>query len=146
MRRLSADDLADIRAIVRAEIERALGRGERDPQAAISDDLENDPASMARLTILELRGDPELRDHPYRVALRKKWARQEAKRKERAARPIPDAPFIDLYDARRLLASTGITVNAWIRRGRLKRHRIDGKVRISRVEVEAILAEHRSRR
>lgn len=147
MRRLSTDDLAEIRAIVREEIERALGRGEWEPQAALAADPAGDPASEARLTMLELRGDPELRDHPYRVALRKHWAQLEGKRKERAARPVPDTLFIDIYDARRLLNSaTGITANAWIRRGRLKRHRIDGRLRISRAEVDAILAKHRRKR
>jgi len=82
------------------------------------------------------------------LAYEERTEAQRAQRvQQRAARQIPDTPFIDLYDARRLLnEATGITANAWIRRGRLKRYRIDGRLQISRAEVEAILAEHRRRR
>jgi hypothetical protein len=76
----------------------------------------------------------------------KRWRDQQHRSEERAAIPIPDSPFVDIYDARRLLNGTGVTANAWIRRGRLTRHDVDGRLGFSRAEIDAILADQKKPR
>lgn len=140
--RADLDRWIDARRVQPIEAQGSTHTGEHE-----SEEPEPESESEGRLMVLELRDDPEHRNHPYRVALRKRLGALQRKREERAARRIPRTPFVDVYDARRLLNdATGITANAWIRRGRLKRHRVDGRVRISRAEINAILAEHRRRR
>jgi predicted site-specific integrase-resolvase len=129
LQRLTHRDLDAIRSIVREEIKRALessSKQERDEEEV--KEFED---------LLAFMRSPEWKAHHEELA---------RKRAVRAALPIPDGPFVDIYDARRLLKPTRVTANAWIKRGRLKRLKVDGRIQISRSEIDAILAEYKRRR
>jgi hypothetical protein len=120
---LTQRDLQAIRAIVREEIEDALAAEKHKAREADIDALPDEDVSVDN------------------AGWRQHYEELKRKRNERAARPIPNTPFVDIYDARRLLnEATRVTANAWIRRGRLTRHKIDGCLQFSRAEIDAILA------
>jgi hypothetical protein len=150
---LSRRDLEAIREIVREEVARAFSadrprthpRAQRDMN---EDDQVTDARRLGRLHALASRPaiageDPEITAHRARM---ESEHRARVKRAEaRAAVTIPNGPFVDLYGARRLLAVTKVTANAWIRRGQLKRIKVDGRLQFSRAEIDAIIAEHKQR-
>ncbi len=143
---LSARDLDNIRTIVQEEIERALRSAGHERGSHDLDADESEPQSEGarwRLAVSPARPGESPAVTALRKELQEEQARRDRRRKQREARPIPDTPFVDIFDARRLLQRTKITVNAWSRRGRLTRHKVEGRVQVSRVEIDAILAETR---
>lgn len=115
---LTDDDLGRIRKIVREEVARALRRDQPTPAPQLDEKADAALRERVRADIAEAR-------------------RESA---ERAARPIPDGPFVDRYDAARLLDVMMDTVTAYARKGRLTKHKVKGKLLVSRSEVDAILA------
>lgn len=89
---LSRRDLEQIRALVRDELQLALG-----------DQYDGNEVNKG-----ETNRDDGL--SPRQRRIRAVFARMRRESKERTARPIPDSPFVDLYDAGRLLEATGISV------------------------------------
>jgi len=143
---LTRRDLEQIRAIIREEIDRRMQVCDEEPSVH---DFERELTRAGRQGRVDfLAMQPAVAGEDREVTeVRKELREQDPKRKARAAAraasPIPDGPFVDIYDARRLLAGTGATANAWIRRGRLKRTKVDGCVRISRADIDAIIAERK---
>lgn len=123
---LTARDLEAIRTIVRDELARALAA--RDDRAVVAN------------------ADAEFDDNAMRQRVREDlaWLRRDAK--ERAARPIPNTPFVDRYDAARLLGVRMDTITNYTKRGLLTRHKVKGRLQISRAELDKLLAEGGRRR
>lgn len=145
---LSQRDLDALRKIVREEVESALRNQCVEPDDFAADDIPPDHRDgIAREAWLDVHAwrSPVPGEHPAITERREFYEKRRKERERRAAAraaiPIPDTPFVEIYDARRLLKGTGATANAWIRRGRLKRVRIGGRLRVSRAEIDAIVAE-----
>lgn len=128
---LTASDLTAIRRVVREELEHALNRRRRGESVAADDErrVDVDDEEIAALAAKTLAWFAEGR----RAA------------DARAALPIPDTPFVDCYDASRLLDVSEQTVRKYMTRGLLTRRIVNGRVEVSRVEIDAILSTRRSR-
>lgn len=122
---LTSRDLDQIRQIIREEL----------AAAAIE---------VARAPAVGQDGDP--------VPPESGWAHEEAlriiadmgrKACERAARPIPDGPYLSSDDAARLADTDSDTIVAWVRAGKLTKLKDKGRLRINRTELEALIAVRR---
>ena len=120
---LTRTDFEQIRAIVREELAEALGR-EASSGTARALDGETEAHRAGRRAVKELI---------------------EASA-ERAARPIADGPFVDRYDASRLLGVSYATIRKWTKQGRVTRRLVRGCIEVSRAEIDAILAARPARK
>lgn len=126
---LTKNDLERLRLVIREEIARALSPQVRSAAGADSstDDDEVVSAEMSKMAT-ELLAD-----------IRRKWA-------EREARPIPNTPTVDVYDAARLLGISGGMVSSYVKRGLLTRTKVKGRLQVSRAEIDAMLASRQAKR
>lgn len=115
---LTRSDLERIRTIVKEEIRNALA----------SKRAEMPPTTNERET------------SALRQQALDSIARMRREAAARAARPIPEGPFVDRYDAARLLGVTMDTVTSWVRSGRLSKHKANGKLQVMRSEIDLIVA------
>jgi hypothetical protein len=63
----------------------------------------------------------------------------DRKAAERRARPIPDGPYLDSYDAARLANVMPTTVVGWVKAGKLTKKKVKGKLAIDRAELDALI-------
>ena len=125
---LTSRDLDEIRRIVREELARALGPSA--PQSVVAD----------ATTELDAVGD-----QLHRRAL-ESWDKLRSGSAERKARSIPDGPFVDRYDAARLLGVTESTITSYIGSGKLTRRLVKGRLQVSRAEIDQLRATRPQRR
>ena len=111
---LTSRDLEAIRAIVREEIARQHGEPDDDSSEAALEEAEQRGRAFMRRLMREPVPPPK---------------------------PIPDTPFIDRYDAARLLNVGLDTVRTYTKRGLLTKHKVKGRLQFSRAEIDKLLAE-----
>lgn len=126
---LTGRDLDDIRRIVREELARALA-----------------PAAPTTTTTTSGKDEDEVSDAESVRLRQMAIARLRQNSAERAARPIPLGPFVDRYDAARLLGVTESTVTSYISSGRLTRNLVKGRIQVNRAEFDELLAARPERR
>ena len=125
LRTLTRLDLEDIRRVVREELRHAL-----EPRAG-------DVGANNELG--------ELAEEAVGRDVQELLKRLERETAERAARPIPNTPYVDRYDAARLLDVSYQTLREYTKRGLLTRRMVKGRIEVSRAEIDALLARRAKR-
>jgi hypothetical protein len=129
---LSRHDLNEIRRIVREELASAISGGVGSTK----------PMSL-RSTGVRASDEGDLGETGADLLIRMR-ARLDAREKELARKrrlPIPTGPFLDSFDAARFLALREVDVRSWVKKGKLTKRKVHGRVMYMREELERLKLE-----